>query len=306
MKGYRSLFKSLPHVSECQRIILFVFLLASTLTILLAWVYLSPNTQISININQFVEAISGRSSGWLGQAGLFLPLGFAFGAGMASAINPCGFPMIPAYIAMYLGSDGSTSVNTAPSRQIIRSLYIGIMVTIGFSLLFGVAGILLTVGTRVLMLEIIPFLGVAIGVLLIFLGLWIMCGLKFYTGFAARIAFHIGDSKTVNAKGYFLFGISYAVASLSCTIPIFLTVVGTSVTVGDFIYSFLQFVLFALGMGAVIISLTVSMAVLRQGIIRWYRNISPVIQPACACLMFLAGLYIVFYWITVGEVIKWP
>ena len=303
MKGYRSLFKSLPNVSECQRIILFVFLLASTLTILLAWVYLLPNTQSFSNINQFVEAISGRSSGWLGQAGLLLPLGFAFGAGMASAINPCGFPMIPAYIAMYLGSDGSTSVNTAPSRQIIRSLYIGTMVTIGFSLLFGVAGILLTVGTRVLMLEVIPFLGVAIGVLLIFLGLWIMCGLKFYTGFAARIAFHIGDSKTVNAKGYFLFGISYAVASLSCTIPIFLTVVGTSVTVGDFIYSFLQFVLFAMGMGSVIISLTVSMAVLRQGIIRWYRHIIPVIQPVCACLMFLAGLYIVFYWITVGGII---
>ena len=303
MKGYRSFFKSLPHVSACQRIILFVFLLASTLTILLAWVYLLPNTQSFSNINQFVEAISGRSSGWLGQAGLLLPLGFAFGAGMASAINPCGFPMIPAYIAMYLGSDGSTAGSTAPSRQIIRSLYIGTMVTIGFSLLFGVAGILLTVGTRVLMLEIIPFLGVTIGVLLIFLGLWIMCGLKFYTGFAARIAFHIGDSTSVNAKGYFLFGISYAVASLSCTIPIFLTVVGTSVTLGDFLYSFLQFVLFALGMGSVIISLTVSIAVLRQGIVRWYRNIIPVIQPVCACLMFLAGLYILFYWITVGGAI---
>ena len=303
MKGYRSLFKSLPHVSESQRVILFVFLLASTLSILLAWVYLFQNTQISININKFVEAISGRSSGWLGQAGLFLPLGFAFGAGMASAINPCGFPMIPAYIAMYLGADGATSGNTRPDRQIIRSLYIGTIVTVGFSLLFGVAGILLTVGTRVLMLEVIPYLGLTIGVLLVLLGLWIMCGLKFYTGFAARIAFHIGDSRTVSAKGYLLFGISYAVASLSCTIPIFLTVVGTSVTLGDFLYSFLQFVLFALGMGSVIISLTVSMAVLRQGIIRWYRNIIPVIQPVCACLMFLAGLYILFYWITIGGVI---
>ena len=153
------------------------------------------------------------------------------------------------------------------------------------------------------MLEVIPYLGLTIGVLLVLLGLWIMCGLKFYTGFAARIAFHIGDSRTVSAKGYLLFGISYAVASLSCTIPIFLTVVGTSVTLGDFVYSFLQFVLFALGMGSVIISLTVSMAVLRQGIIRWYRNIIPVIQPVCACLMFLAGLYILFYWITIGGVI---
>ena len=303
MKSYRSLFKSLPHVSESQRIILFVLLLVITLAIFLGWIYLFQNTQISSNINQFVEVISGRSSGWLGQFGLFLPLGFAFGAGMASAVNPCGFPMIPAYIAMYIGSDGSTERNMVASRQIIRSLYVGSVVTIGFSLLFGVAGILLTVGTRILVLEILPFLGVAMGVLLIFLGLWIMCGLKFYAGFAARIAFHIGDTKTINAKGYFLFGVSYAVASLSCTIPIFLTVVGTSVTLGDFIYSFLQFVLFAMGMGSVIISLTVSMAVLRQGIIRWYRHIIPVIQPVCACLMFLAGLYIVFYWITVGGII---
>ena len=304
MKGYRSLFKSLPNVSEIQRIILFVFLLVSSLTILLAWVYLFQDTRISININQFVEAIAGRSSGWLGQAGLFLPLGFAFGAGMASAINPCGFPMIPAYMAMYLGSDGVTSEGCTSMSQLIRALYVGVMVTVGFCLLFGVAGVLLTLGTRVLVLEVIPFLGVSIGAFLIFLGLWMICGLKVYAGFAARIAVHIGDPLNVDVKGYFLFGISYAVASLSCTLPIFLTVVGTSITVEDFIYSVLQFVLFSLGMGLVIISLTVSMAIFRRGIIRWYRNIIPVIQPVGACLIFLAGVYIVFYWMTVGGLIS--
>ena len=300
MKVSRSFAKGLSRISEVQRIILFVFLLSSTFIILLVWAYLFQNTPGLSNINQFVEVISGRSGGWLGQVGLLLPLGFAFGAGMASAVNPCGFPMLPAYMTMYIGSEEPLSGNNNPTRQLIRALYVGAMVTIGVGLLFGSAGILLALGTRVLLLELIPFLGVTIGVLLIILGLWIICGLKFYAGFAARIGAHIGDPKNVNAKGYFLFGISYGVASLSCTFPIFLTVVGTSVTLVDFIYSVLQFVLFSLGIGLVIISLTISMAIFRHGIIRWCRNIIPVIQPICACSMVLAGVYIVFYWITVG------
>ncbi len=33
-----------------------------------------------------------------------LPLGFAFTAGMATAANPCGFAMLPAYLSLYLGT----------------------------------------------------------------------------------------------------------------------------------------------------------------------------------------------------------
>ena len=33
-----------------------------------------------------------------------IPLGYAFGAGMVSAVNPCGFAMLPAYLGLYLGT----------------------------------------------------------------------------------------------------------------------------------------------------------------------------------------------------------
>ena len=46
-------------------------------------------------VNGFVEALSGSSSSRLGNLGLLAPLGFAFAAGMASAVNPCGFAMLP-------------------------------------------------------------------------------------------------------------------------------------------------------------------------------------------------------------------
>src|SRR5215469_15515376 len=33
-----------------------------------------------------------------------LPFGYAFGAGMLAAFNPCGFGLVPAYLGLHLGS----------------------------------------------------------------------------------------------------------------------------------------------------------------------------------------------------------
>ena len=43
-------------------------------------------------------------SQWLGQVAGVLPFGYAFGAGMVSAVNPCGFAMLPVYLTLYLGA----------------------------------------------------------------------------------------------------------------------------------------------------------------------------------------------------------
>ena len=49
-------------------------------------------------VNGFVETLSGSSGSFLGDLGLLAPLGFAFAVGMVSAVNPCGFAMLPAYL----------------------------------------------------------------------------------------------------------------------------------------------------------------------------------------------------------------
>ena len=54
------------------------------------------------DVNLFVERLSGDSGSWLGGLVTASAL-FAFAAGMASAVNPCGFAMLPAYLGMYLG-----------------------------------------------------------------------------------------------------------------------------------------------------------------------------------------------------------
>ena len=58
-------------------------------------------------INGFVESLSGSSSSRLGGWGLLAPLGFAFAVGMASAVNPCGFAMLPAYLSYFMVLEGA-------------------------------------------------------------------------------------------------------------------------------------------------------------------------------------------------------
>jgi cytochrome c-type biogenesis protein len=247
-------------------------------------------------VNGFVESLSGGSGSFLGNLGLLAPLGFAFAAGMTSAVNPCGFAMLPAYLGLYLGSNQEAP----PKRQLGKALLVGLSVTAGFVVLFGTAGLIIAIGARSAVVGILPWLGLGIGIILAVTGAWMVGGGKLYSGLAARAASRIGDPSQVSPKGYFLFGLSYGTASLGCTLPIFLTVVGTSLAVSDLGASFGQFLLYALGMGLVIMALTLGLAVAKGAMVGAVRKALPYVQPVGAWLMVIAGAYIVFYWLTLG------
>ena len=250
-------------------------------------------------VNSFVEGLSGDSGSFLGDIGFLAPLGFAFAAGMVSAVNPCGFAMLPAYLSLYLGSSGQAGGRQHPVRQLSRALLVGGAVTAGFVLLFGVAGAAIGGGAQ-FVVGAIPWLGLIIGVLLVFVGAWVLSGGKLYTALAGRAASHMGNAGQVNVRGYFLFGLSYGTASLSCTLPIFLAVLGTSLAVADIPTVIGEFLLFALGMGLVVMALTLGMAVFKGSMVGLLRRALPIIQPASSVLMLVAGSYIVFYWLTIG------
>ena len=249
-------------------------------------------------VNGFVEGLSGGSGSFLSGLGFFAPLGFAFAAGMVSAVNPCGFSMLPAYLGLYLGSNEGAPAGARSVRQLGRALMVGAVVTSGFVLLFGIAGAVISGGARSVV-EIIPWLGLSIGVILTFVGSWLLGGGKLYSGLAGRAASHIGNTGQVGVRAYFFFGLSYGTASLSCTLPIFLAVIGTSLAVSDIPTAAGQFFLFALGMGLVIMALTITMALFKGSMVGALRRTLPYIQPVSSVLMLVAGTYIVFYWLTI-------
>ena len=115
-----------------------------------------------------------------------------------------------------------------------------------------------------------------------------------------RLAGRIGGGAETNLRGYFLFGVSYGTASLSCTLPIFLTVVGSSIAVSNLASSLGQFLLYGLGMGVVILALTISIALFRSALVGQMRRLLPYVERVGTALLLVAGTYIVYYWLTIG------
>ena len=250
-------------------------------------------------INGFIENLSGMSGSYLGNLGLFAPLGFAFAVGMVSAVNPCGFAMLPAYLGLYLGANDQSDAGRNPVQQILKGLEIGSAVTLGLVVLFGIAGTIIALGFHSVG-SVLAWLGLGIGIILTVTGAWLVGGGKLYTGFAAQAASRIGNPGQVNVKGYFLFGISYGIASLSCTLPIFLSVIGTSFAASTILTSLSQFLLYGMGMGVVIMVLTLGVAFFKSAMLGTIRKVLPYVGPIGSWLMVIAGGYIVFYWLTIG------
>ena len=252
-------------------------------------------------VNRFVEFLSGTSGTSISNAGL--KLGFAYAVGAASAVNPCGFAMLPAYLGLYVGGGNQERDRRQPLLLAARALMVGLSVALGFVLLFGIVGLILGVSAQAVVATL-PWIGLAIGVLLIGAGAFMATGGKIYTSLAQRAAARIGDPGQLNIPGYVLFGVSYGLASLSCTLPLFLAVLGLGAGQSSgWLDTMGQFLLYAAGMGSVILALTLGMAVARTVMVRWLRKAMPYVGIAGAWLMVIAGAYIVFYWLTLGELL---
>ncbi len=236
---------------------------------------------------------------WLTGLGALLPFGFAFGAGMIAAVNPCGFAMLPAYLSLYLGAEEEGFGKRSAPARLLRALLVGAVVSSGFVLLFAAAGLAISAGGSAL-LAAMPALGILIGGALVLVGFWMLAGRSLYTGVFERLASRVGDPGTVSVRGFFLFGLAYGAASLSCTLPVFLAVVGSSLATGGVLAGAGQFVGFGLGMAAVLMALTVALAFFKRGLVKRLRGAAAYVRLASAVLLVLAGAYIVYYWLSSG------
>ena len=246
-----------------------------------------------------VDLASASTGNLLSKLSTVLPLGFAFGAGMVSAANPCGFAMVPAYLGLYLGETEGTERRSNAGARLLRAILVASAVTLGFILLFGIVGVAIGAGARPL-IRFFPWIGLGLGVLLALAGAWLLAGGSLYTALAEKLAARMGNVQQQSVRGYFAFGLAFGTASLSCTLPIFLTVVGSTLTAGTFLYSTSQFILYGLGMGTVILALTLSIALFQSVLVTVVRRALPYVQPVSSVLLLLAGAYLVYYWLTLG------
>jgi len=251
-------------------------------------------------LNAGVEGLSSGAGSILGFVVEDLPLGYAFAAGMVAAVNPCGFALLPAYLTLALGRGDAAGTSSPGVRRLALAARIGLAMTAGFTVLFAVAGLLLGVAATALV-HLFPWVGLAVGVVLVALGARLVSGPIAYFSLGRQIADRLGRrAGGTGASGFFLYGLAYGAASLSCTLPIFLAIVGSAFTSADYLAATSQFVLYALGMTSVVIGVTLGIAVLRDGVLRRTRLVMRYVEPASAVFLLLAGAYIIYYWLTLG------
>ena len=276
----------------------------------LAWVALVLSVSVIVSVlanlsdlhtvNIVIDSISGITQGFLanivGITGLF-----AFSAGVVSAVNPCGFAMLPAYLGLYMSTSIYEKDSTHYGKMILKGLFIGCCVGLGVLSLFLFVGLITGFALNFIR-SIMEWVGLLLGVGLITIGIWLMNGGRLYASLTARIGQSIGNPTQISLKGFFLFGVSYGVASLSCTLPIFLSVVGINLNGSSIYDSMMQFALYGAGMGSMILFVTLSMAILKGVMIRYIKLALPYVERIGFFLVVLSGMYIVFYWMTIGGV----
>src|SRR3954469_24317118 len=101
------------------------------------------------------------------------PLSIALVAGGLAVVNPCGFPLLPAFLSFYLGAD-EERLPPAPTR-VAQGLVVGALVAAGFLAVFTVVGLPLSLGVGAIA-DAVPWVGLATGVLLALIGLGVVAG----------------------------------------------------------------------------------------------------------------------------------
>jgi cytochrome c biogenesis protein CcdA len=214
------------------------------------------------------------------------PYALAVAAGMAATVNPCGFALLPAYLSAFLGSEHRAGGTGA----VTRALAVSGALTAGFVVVFGLFGLIVT-PLALSVQDELPWVTVVIGVGLVALGVALLAGRQP----TIRIPKLQRGGQDGTLGSMFLFGISYATASLSCTIGPFLAVTTTTFGSSSFVAGSAVFLAYALGMGLIIGILTVALSLAKAGVVRRFRALLPRINRAAGALIVIAGLYVAYY-----------
>ena len=220
-----------------------------------------------------------------------LPLALALVAGAVAAVNPCGFALLPAYLALLVSHPEPGSGRAARGVQVLRAAKLSLAMTAGFVAVFGAFGIV--IAQLSLSIErYLPVVTLVIGVSLIGLGVWLVLG-RHVSGI--RALGRLGRAPSTGLGSQVLYGVGFAAASLSCTIGPFLAVTSTAARTDSMLGVLLTFVVYAIGMGAVVTALAMGVALARGSLVSRLRRATPVIERLSGLLLLIAGVYVAWY-----------
>lgn len=212
-------------------------------------------------------------------------LGFSFLLGAQAFFSPCGFPMLPAYLAYYLprGPEAPRGLGLA------RGFAGGAWAALGaFAVLGVVGGLAVALGApfkdRVADLELVG------GLVVLALGAAVLVGR------APSFAVGLTPSRSRGARGLVAFGALYALVAASCVAPIFLAVLIEAFAATTLVDGALLVLAYAAGLASCLVAVTILVATAQQAALARIRRALPFLERASGVVLCLVGLYLIGYW----------
>lgn len=217
---------------------------------------------------------------------------YALLLGAVAAFNPCGFALLPAYVILIV--TGSADSVVARPVALRRGVAFALAMTLGFLVVFTGVGLLFGAVSLSLQGSILPYMSyvtVAVGVLLVGLGVTVVVRGEPW-GPGLRMQLSAPRATFWSQVGY---GAGFAVASLSCTIGLFLAVVSQALVATNPVGVVLPFVIYGIGMGTSVVAVTLLAVVAGSGVMAALRKNTRLIMRVGGGLMVFAGLYVAVF-----------
>lgn len=214
-------------------------------------------------------------------------LSFNFALGIGAFFSPCGFPMLPAYLAYYLPqADGA---RPGIARALGRGLAGGALAATGaFALLLAVGALAVTLGTpfktRVVHLELVG------GLLVATMGALLLAG----RGPSVRVP--LAPARARGALGLVAFGALYAAVAAGCVAPLLLAALSQAFVAPTFLDGLLIAGAYAAGLAVMLMAATLLVATAQDALVRRMKSVLPYVERAAGGILLVVGAYLVLYW----------
>lgn len=209
---------------------------------------------------------------------------YAFALGLAAAVNPCGFPLLPAYLALFLDADTASL-----AVRLWRALRAAAAMTGGFVAVFAVVGVTVAAGVR-LAVAWVPWFTAALGLVLLVAGVFGAAGRDLRLP-VIPLPFRSGRG-LLAMSGY---GAAYAAASLGCAFPLFAAAVAPSVAGAGALETAGTVVAYALGMGLFVAACSLLAAIFGAEAVRVAGRYAKHLPRIASALMLIVGIYLLAY-----------
>jgi cytochrome c-type biogenesis protein len=218
-----------------------------------------------------------------------VPIALALVAGALASVNPCGFPLLPAFLSFYVGADEEDL--PAAAARAAQGLFVGLLIALGFLGVFALIGVPVAYGATRLT-SAIPWAGLAVGIAMTALGIMGVLGRRWSLYPRKVVTVH----RRRRPLTMMWFGAAYAICSLGCTLPIFVALVGASLATSSVAEGVVVFGAYGLGTATMIMALAIGAALARDWLAHALKRLLPYMHRIASALVVVAGLYLSYYW----------